>query len=63
MPLICRLFRLRSRYTKNTSGAVTVEYAMLIAIIAIVAATGMTALGGNLEGFLNTVGGGLQVAF
>ncbi len=59
MLMIFRLFRLCSRYTKNKSGAVGVEYAFLISLIAIVAATGMTALGGNLEGFLNTVGGGL----
>lgn len=62
MPLVVRLCRSCTRLARNKSGAVGVEYALLIAFIAIVAATGMTALGGNLQGFLTTIGGGLQVA-
>ena len=62
MPLMIQLFRNFTRCSKNTSGAVAVEYAFLIAFIAIVAASGMTTLGGSLSGFLTTIGNGLQVA-
>ena len=47
------------RITKNKSGAVATEYTFVVAFIAIIAATGMTTLGLNIEGFFNNIGDGL----
>ncbi len=59
MAVIANLFRYCFRYTKNKSGAVATEYAFVVAFIAIIAAAGMTTLGGSLGDFYNTVGDGL----
>lgn len=45
---------------KNESGQGMVEYGLIIALVAVVAILGLSALGGGLEGIFNDVTGTLD---
>ena len=45
--------------TRDEEGATMVEYGLLVALIALVAITGVTLLGTNLNSLFNTVAGSI----
>lgn len=49
----------RARFGKSERGASLVEYALLLALIAVVAIAGLTLLGGNANEKLSDVGGSI----
>lgn len=49
-----------ARFAQDESGAPAIEYALMAALIALVAATGMTTLGNGLNTFFNSVNTTLQ---
>lgn len=51
------MFSLIKRYRNDECGASAVEYAMLVAFIALAISVGATALGGDLSTWFSTVGG------
>lgn len=46
-----------SRFRRDESGATMVEYVLLVALIAIIAATGALALGQNINNFFAGIAG------
>lgn len=54
-----RQLRLRADYARDESGGAAVEYALLIAMIALTAAAGMSSFGNNLSSVFASVGAGL----
>ena len=52
--------KLLKRLFKDEEGATLVEYALLVAFIAIVALTGVTFLGQQISDFFNAIGNALQ---
>lgn len=47
---------------KDEKGATMVEYALMVALIAVVAIAGVTAVGGNVLGTFNSISGSLAAA-
>jgi len=54
--LTVKLMNLLSRLRRDEEGAPAVEYALLVALIAIVAGVGMFALGNGLQDIFNDMG-------
>jgi pilus assembly protein Flp/PilA len=51
---------LRARFGRNELGASLVEYALLLALIAVVCIAAVTLLGGNAKNKFSSVGSSLQ---
>jgi len=58
--LTLKVMTLLSRLRRDEEGAPAVEYALLVALIAIVAAVGMGILGGGLSAIFGDIGNALQ---
>ena len=54
------MLTLMNRFHRDETGASMIEYVLLIALIAIVAATGALALGNNINNFFTGIAGYLQ---
>jgi len=54
------MLTLLNRLRRDETGASMIEYVLLIALIAIVAATGALALGNNINNFFTGIAGYLQ---
>jgi len=52
--------RMRRRFSPDERGASLVEYALLVALIAVVCIVAVTILGTNASGKFSAVGSGLQ---
>jgi pilus assembly protein Flp/PilA len=55
-----RLQSLRNRFTPAESGATLVEYALLVALIAVVCIVALSMLGTNASARFSTVGSAIQ---
>jgi len=54
------MLTLMNRFHRDETGASMIEYVLLIALIAIVAATGALALGNNINNFFTGIAGYLS---
>ena len=54
------MLTLMNRFRRDETGASMIEYVLLIALIAIVAATGALALGNNINNFFTGIASYLQ---
>lgn len=56
---MANLLGILRNFGNDEEGATMVEYGLLVALIAMVALVGVTALGGNLQSLYNTVAGSI----
>ena len=52
-----KMLHLFSRFLRDTSGATSIEYGLIAALISVMLITGATAIGGSLDATFSTVAG------